>query len=189
MDDGTGFDLLKKVKNETFSTIFTTAYSNYAVEAFRVNALNYLLKPIDPDDELKESIKRAFESSKIVSEEQLHRILNNIPKHRTGRISIKERNRIIYIDATDILYIKAEGRYSTFYLSDGTKKMSSVNLGTIEKSLTDEFLMRTHRSYIINIDRVKEFIFTHQNVIMSDGSSIPISNSAKSQFLSEMKNN
>lgn len=148
-----------------FSIIFTTAYNEYALQAFKFSAIDYLLKPINPD-QLVEAIarlekqKQKFENFKILKE--------NIIQNRSSKIAVPSGNNLIFIDTSKILYIKAEGSYAEVFSCDETRNLVSRNLKNFEDILcTSKKFVRVHKSYLVNFEYVTAF---HK----SDGGSLEL---------------
>ncbi len=177
MRDGTGFDLLEQLDKIDFEIIFTTAYNEYAIDAFKVNAVDYLLKPLD-NQNLKDSIERA--SQRIAnSSPDIYDKMSNLLNHqdRPTKLALKERGKVTFIDKEEIIYLKADGVY-THIITKMEKYVSSSNLGYYEKILKVPYLIRVHRSNIINKNHIKEYYTSEHSVKMSDGSVLPVSGNA-----------
>lgn len=150
-----------------FSVVFTTAYNEYAIQAFKISAVDYLLKPINPD-ELINAIQRA-EKQKLKLES--YKLLkNNIQNDSFDKIAVPSGNLVLFLNLNDIMYIKGDGAYSDVFLQDKTKHTVSRNLKNFEEiiCLNNNFV-RAHKSFIVNIDFVKAFN-------KSDGGSLDLIN-------------
>lgn len=148
--------------------IFTTAYDQYAIEGFRLNALDYLLKPINYTEFLQ-AANKALEWFKLLENNQ------------STSIFIKSGYRIEKIEFKDILYIENQKDYVKFHL-DGTKEpvSSLMSMQSLEEKLPDKLFMRVHRSFIVNLDKVKTI---ERNCIVFGKEYIPVSESYKSKFM------
>ncbi len=168
-------------KEINFSIIFTTAYNEYAIQAFKLSALDYLLKPIIPE-ELINAISRMERHKSL----QFKALAENIQNEFFEKIAVPSGNTLILIKISDIVYIKGEGSYSEIYMQDKSKHMVSRNLKNFEEILLkDKRFLRTHKSYIVNFDEVVSFNKSDGGWLdMKNGNSIPIS-SEKSSLIME----
>lgn len=150
-----------------FSIIFTTAYNQYAIQAFKFSAIDYLLKPIVPE-ELADAIKR-LEKQKH-KQENYKALKENLLQDNLTKIAVPSGNSLIFLDSDKIVYIKGEGSYSEVYCSNGIKRLVSRNLKNFEDILcSDNRFMRVHKSYIVNFNHVVAFN-------KSDGGSLELEN-------------
>ena len=187
MPNGNGFSLLQRFEEIPFQIVFTTAYENYAIQAIRHHALDYLLKPIDID-ELRDAVKNA--SAAIKNKTAINRYSGFLAEKRaemSGRISLPIKDGIVYLNIAEIIRVESDGSYSTFYSSDGKKYMVSKNLGEYESILPLNEFFRSHKSHLINIKKVKKYLRTDGYFAeMEDGSVIEISRRKKDEFLQLM---
>lgn len=187
MSPGSGFDILNHFENIDFKVIFTTAHEEYAINAIRFAAIDYLLKPIDPE-ELEAAIKRAGE--KITAGEATGRM--EIFKEIVGnssdsfsRIVLPTMDGFIIEKTKDIRYCKADRNYTHFFLSDGRKLVVSRTMKVFDKMLSEQGFFRCHVSYLLNLGYVKEFKRRKKGgaIFLTDGVEIPLSESRKAAFL------
>lgn len=156
LNDKNAFDILDVIDASESEIIFVTAYQEFALKAFKYNAIDYVLKPIAIDD-LVVSVNKAIlrlEEKKIFE----NQILNNFTSSKSNSssiITISSLDKIEIIKKTDILFCKSDGRYTTFYLKDKTEILACKNLGEFETILDDDTFFRIHNSYIINISHIK----------------------------------
>ena len=135
-----------------FSIIFTTAYNEYALQAFKFSAVDYLLKPINPE-QLTEAIARLEKQKQKVANYKL--LKETINQDSLTKIAVPSGNKLIFIDTAKISYIKGEGAYSEVFCNNGTKHLVSRNLKNFEDILClDTRFMRVHKSYIVNFEQV-----------------------------------
>ena len=135
-----------------FSIIFTTAYNEYALQAFKFSAVDYLLKPINPE-QLTEAIARLEKQKQKVANYKL--LKETINQDSLTKIAVPSGNTLIFIDTAKISYIKGEGAYSEVFCNNGTKHLVSRNLKNFEDILClDTRFMRVHKSYIVNFEQV-----------------------------------
>lgn len=182
MDDGTGFDLMKQVSNPVFQLIFVTAHNKYAIEAFHFSAIDYLLKPVDPDA-LQKAIEKAIRNiqSRDLSR-QIEFLLHQLNgKHdHDKRIVLKDIENIYFVRISDILYCMAEGTYTKFYLQNGNPVMVSKNLKEYENILEPLGFIRTHHSYLVNPAKIIRFDKSDGGSLVLDGNcTVPLSQRKK----------
>ena len=192
MPGKTGFDLLKSFEEIFFDVIFTTAYQQYAVKAFRFSAIDYLLKPIDPD-ELVEAIKKVKEKSQGLDNQQLsvleeHLLEPVFTKKRSPngdrRLALSASDGIHFVALTEIIQCEAMGAYTRFHLTTGKKIIISKVLKEYEEMLDDYYFFRVHQSNIINLDHVKRYVKGDGGQVwLSDGAEIEVSRRRKEEFL------
>jgi two-component system LytT family response regulator len=176
-----GFDLLKRFPNPTFSVIFTTAYNQYAIQAIKFSALDYLLKPIDVD-ELITAVSKVEDKSKI-DDERLNVLLKNIDTKTTKRLALPNDGGYSMIKVEAIIRCEASDNYTTFYIKDKKPILVSRTLKEFENMLPKDSFLRVHQSHLINIDKVEEYYKTDgAYVLMEDGSTVSISRRKKEEF-------
>jgi two-component system LytT family response regulator len=185
MPDGTGFDLLKKFDKVNFKIIFVTAHQEFAIEAFKYSALDYLLKPLSPAN-LLAAVKKAEET--MGGDElnmKLKILLNNIaePIKNKKKIVLKTMERIYSVDLDDIIRFESDGGYTKVYLVDGKRIMVSKTMKEFDDMLLDAGFLRVHHSHLINMNHLFCFEKTDGHVVMKDDSIVPVSNRKKEQLL------
>jgi two-component system LytT family response regulator len=180
LEDGTSLDILKKLENINFKIIFTTAYNQYAINAFKFSAIDYLLKPIDPI-ELEEAIKRAIISIENKNEhlELLNVLKNNIEK-KEQKIVLKTTEQRYVIPTNDIIRLEEDGAY-TLFITTNQKIIISKNLKYYQDLLTTDFV-RCHQSHLIN---TKHIIAIEKNgkLKLSNTDLVPISVRKKAEVI------
>lgn len=185
MPDGTGFDLLKKFDKINFKIIFVTAHQEFAIEAFKYSALDYLLKPLSPSN-LLAAVKKAEET---MSGDELNLklkiLLNNIaePIKNKKKIVLKTMERIYSVDLDDIIRFESDGGYTKVYLADGKRIMVSKTMKDFDDLLLDVGFLRVHHSHLINMNHLFCFEKAEGHVVMKDDSIVPVSNRKKDHLL------
>jgi two-component system LytT family response regulator len=192
MNDGTGFDLLKQIENPSFKLIFTTAHNQYAIQAFKFSAIDYLLKPVDPV-ELNNALQKAKENiSGNALQNQLAVLMQQISgKAETERqIVLKDIDKTYFIRMADILYCEAEGSYTKFYLSNAEPIFVSRNLRSYEELLAPAGFIRTHHSCLVNPAKIKVYDRKTDSgtLILEGGHSIPVSQRKKDFVIQFLEN-
>jgi two-component system, LytTR family, response regulator len=185
-----GFSLLKSYVDRTFSVVFTTAYNEYALKAFKENAIDYLEKPISIDDLQKAVMKviKVHGSNEQKSPAELSELVDVAMEDKNDRISIPTRDGYIIIRNTDIIHLEASDNYTMIYLIDGSRHLSSKNIKVYEENLNQEVFFRTHKSHIINVEHhLKEFSRSEGNMaVLTNGINVPIARRKMSNFLSRI---
>jgi two-component system, LytTR family, response regulator len=181
MPKETGFDLLRRVKKWNFEVIFTTAFNEYAIQAIRFSALDYLLKPVDGQS-LRKAIDR-FQAKKEFTpggEEQYRNFLQNITQgnNKPLKLALPGVSEIEYVLIEDIIRLKAERNYTRLYFKNGKVFLSAKTLGEYEKILRDNGFIRVHKSHMVNMQFIKGY--NKEGIVkMNDGSEIEVSRRKK----------
>lgn len=186
MPDGTGFDLLNKVGDIDFKVIFITAHQEFAMQAFKFSALDYILKPVDPQ-ELSQAIDRAAETleQKNISL-NMSALKDNMgqPNKGSKKLILKSSDQIHAINVKDIVRCESDGNYTTFILNDGRKLLATRILKEFDEMLQPYNFFRVHQSHLINIDYFETYKKADGGtVIMTDKSEIPLASRKKEAFL------
>ncbi len=181
-----GFDMLKKISNINFEVIFTTAFDQYAINAIRTSALDYLLKPLD-DEDLTAAIGKCRE--RMMEKKTKHRfenLFNNLsnknPLDKT--LALAASDGISFIKMCDILRVEANGRYAKFYLLNKETILVSKTLGDFEEILSANQFFRIHDSSIINLNHVKKYTRGDGGtVLLSDNTELDVARRRKEEFI------
>lgn len=181
-----GFDMLEQFDKLTFDVVFCTAYDQFAIRAFKYSALNYLLKPVDPDD-LKATIARIVERKSMPTKEQLQLLMQHIHqpvKSTPQRIALTTNDGMIFVPTADIIYCEAESNYTTVVLQGGRKVIVSKVLKDIDEALSGPDFCRVHSSFLINVNRIKKYVRGDGGyLIMDDDANISISRNRRQEFM------
>ena len=183
MKDGSGFDLLEILGDVNFKLIFTTASDEYAVKAFKFAAVDYLLKPIDPD-ELMDAVSRVEGQDKPA--QRIDLLKENFVK--TKRIALNTLQKIHIVNVEEILRCESNINYTMFYFTDGTKLLVTKTLKEFDHLLSGHNFIRLHQSHLINTAFIKEFLKSEGVLVMKDGTKVPVS-TRKKEVLMEMISN
>ncbi|MFY8096943.1 MAG: LytR/AlgR family response regulator transcription factor [Flavobacterium sp.] len=191
MSDGTGFDLLQKLKPVNFKVIFITGYEDFAIRAFRFSAIDYLLKPLQ-SEELIEAVKKAENSlTQEVFEMKLNNLFTNLERPKNiQKLILKTADRIYSVNMQDIVNCESDKNYTTFYFINAPKLVVSTNLKEYENMLTPFNFFRTHQSHLINMAYFDHFIKTDggNTIVMKNKTTIPLSVRKKEEFLVALEN-
>jgi two-component system LytT family response regulator len=190
LPDGTGFDLLEKVPEVGFRVVFVTGHHEYALAAIKVSALDYILKPVDPD-ELSAAIQKARKNINH-NEEKLK--IDTLSENIQGRqilkriiLSTAENLHVVRID--DIVRAEADSNYTTFWLTDGRHIMVSRTIKEFDMLLAGSGMIRVHQSHLVNLAAIDKFVKRDGGyLLMKDGSSIPVSQNLKKGVLGAIRN-
>jgi two-component system LytT family response regulator len=192
MPGHSGLEILDYFEDEeiTFEIVFTTGYSEYAIQAFKLSATDYLLKPINIEL-LKNTIEKILKKnnqSKIVEYRALQENITQYKDISDKCIIVNLSNSTRFIKVKDIIMLQAEGSYCKLYLHGGEKLLASKNLKYFEERLIDiHFFFRSHKSYIINLKTVLEFNKSELNVLLSENINGMISTDKSEQFIEKME--
>jgi two-component system LytT family response regulator len=179
----TGFDFLHALGGGTASVIFTTAHDTYAVQAFKVNAVDYLLKPID-QNELKQAVNKVTLKPQPMDQALLTGLIKSaLGQQSPKRITIHTSDGIHLITLDDIIYCRSDGSYSYIYIRDQQPVMVSRNLSEMEALIQSPRFFRVHKTHLINQEHiVKVNKSDGGDVVMSNQEKIPIGRQRKNDF-------
>ncbi|QMW01088.1 LytR/AlgR family response regulator transcription factor [Spirosoma foliorum] len=195
MPGKTGFDLLASFEKVDFGVIFTTAYQEFAIRAFRFSAIDYLLKPIDPD-ELQAAVEKSKSQVAGVSPQQLQILQEHLDATQSLRLSERKKNDnqrialptaegIHFVQMTDIIQCESLGSYTKFHLVKGPAIVVSRLLKEYEEILDNYYFFRVHQSNIVNLEHIKRYVKGDGGQVwMSDNTEIEVSRRRKEEFLS-----
>ncbi|GAA4207873.1 LytTR family DNA-binding domain-containing protein [Pedobacter jeongneungensis] len=178
MGKTTGFDLLNLLTEKTFEVVFVTAYDNYGIQAVKFAALDYLLKPVDPE-ELKAAVEKAeIRFRNKINGEQLNFLLSQIKKSESGspKIALPQQHEIRYVSVSDIVRCVADNTYTFFFLTNGDKILISKPLKEYSDLLKPHGFIRAHQSHLVNPKFVKSWLKEDGGtLLMNNGDKIPVS--------------
>jgi len=186
MPYGNAFDLLDKVGDRTFETVFVTAYDHYAMDALNAHASYYLMKPISIDELIKavDYVIEIKQKEDALHEEVLVTKTNGV----AGKITIPQQDGFEVLETANILYCKADDNYTEIYLSSNRKKLVSKTLKYFEQALADSNFARVHKSYLVNVNEIVKYVKGKGgHVVLSSGKEILVSASKKADLLSYFK--
>ena len=188
MADLTAIDLFRSFTNPSFRVVFVIGFDHNAVEAFRVNAIDYLVRPLKPEHVVGviEKIRRERDKAQNIGN-QLHHLeellAHNFPFPRT-RLGISMADKIVFVTVADIIYCEANGSYTNVYLNDGRKMVASKSLAEFELQLAEHSFFRIHRSSLVNLSRIKEIQRDDGGcVIMENGKQLEVSQRKHKEFM------
>lgn len=198
MPSGTeGLDLLESMPGARFMVVFVTAFKDHAVRAFHANAVDYVLKPIDPD-ELKAAVTKAGEraermtnepAQQLVYREQLEALVQELKLGERGpRIAVEHAKGIKLFDPRTIAHVEADGNCTVLHFADGTRYLDTRTLKVYEDLLDPSQFLRVHRSHLINLAHLREYLRDDgQWAVLRNGSRVPVARDRLDAFLAAVR--
>ena len=189
LGDGSGFDVLKQTAGQNLNVIITTAYDEYAVKAFKYSAIEYLLKPIDPDD-LIEAVEKA---SSLIQNKKLNERIELFLSHAVPKsppikkITLTTTDSIHIVNIEDIIFCEADRNYTTFYLPKKEKILVSKSLKEYEELLPSEQFLRCHQSFLVNLNHITRYEKADNYLVCTDEHHISVSLRKKEQLMQFLK--
>lgn len=186
MPYGSGFDLLDKLKPVSFEIIFITAFNNYSLKAIKYSALDYLLKPVNIDELIAAVTKASDKLATRNINARIENLLYNLKRPQQGlqKIALPSKEGYIFVPITDIIRCEAKSGYTTFFIKDMEKIVSSRNIKEYEPLLTDDTFFRIHNSHIVNLNYVKKYHRGRGGFLeMEDGAMIEVATRRKDEFM------
>ncbi|MDZ4793769.1 MAG: LytTR family DNA-binding domain-containing protein [Bacteroidota bacterium] len=185
-----GFDFLVQSQNTSFDVIFTTAYNQYAIQAIRFSALDYLLKPVDPDD-LKAAVQRHLEKQESAQQkkELFDNLVQNIAKKQVKdfKIAVPSAEGLYFFMIEDILRLEADRSYTHIHLVNRKPFLASKTLKHFEDMLEEFNFIRTHKSHLVNPKHITRISNDNEFVLLSDGSKVEVSRRKKDEVQQQLK--
>lgn len=184
-----GFDLFEFIKEIKFEIIFATAYSEYALRAFEVSAVDYLLKPIVIDHLVAAVAKARTRLHSANMQQRVELLKESHNKNEFNRLALPVADGLLFIEVTDIILLEAEGAYTHVWLRNGTKVLVSKKLRFFEDVLENRSnFFRPHRSYLINFNYVSKYSRAESCLLMDNNISVPVSKEKKASLELSIKN-
>lgn len=187
MPHTSGIELLEQLEQRNFEVIFVTAFNEFAVKAFKLNAIDYLLKPISIPELIKAVNKVSLSKSNQLSSDDK---LNKLKATLSGKVGLPFSSGTEFVKITDIIRIEADGSYCKVITIDGKSRLISRNLKDMHTSLEDESFYRTHKSHLINLEHIIKYSPLKDGglIEMADGAKIEIARSNKAEFSALLRN-
>lgn len=181
-----GFELLELFTDLPFAIIFTTSYNQYAIKAIRFSALDYLLKPIEPN-ELVRAVQKVREQRHLPFAEQFQMLLRQVSGKNTGfnKIAVPTSEGFELIPADQVIFLEANDNYTHVFLKNKTKIIACRTLKEVEEQIKDfNYFVRVHHSYMVNLNEVTKYVRGEGGyLVMSDGSDVNVSRSRKEALM------
>lgn len=187
LGDGTGFDLLNRFPKPSFRVVFTTAHDEFALRAFRYSAVDYLLKPVDPE-ELVAAVRRAKSTIDPASrQQQLEQLAHNAGTRTFDRMTLNTGNGLLFIHTTEITHLESQGNYSFVFLENGERHLIAQSLATFEEMLPSPPFFRAHQSHMVNTRFVRKLAKDDgDSLLMTDKTVVPLARRRKEAFFQIM---
>ncbi|MEP6675531.1 MAG: LytTR family DNA-binding domain-containing protein [Ferruginibacter sp.] len=191
MPDMTGFDMLQKLDKVNFSVVFTTAYDEFALKAFRFAAVDYLLKPIDIDD-LSAAIQKVkqfqAETASENKSEPLGKLFSQLQKPGDKKLALPTSDGLLFVPVEEVISLEAASNYTFFFTEKNGKIVVSKTLGDFEEILEANDFFRVHNSHLINLHKIEKYVKGDGGyVIMKTGSNIEVSRRRKDDFMKRLE--
>jgi two-component system LytT family response regulator len=184
MQDGSGFDLLDVLAEIPFKIIFITASDAHAIKAFRYAAIDYLLKPVDPD-ELTQALARFKEQQ--TDEQAKYKLLNDSLKNHhkpSERLALHSQDKIYIVSIADIVRCESSVNYTIFYFADNKEMVVTKTLKEFEDLLSEQKFFRVHHSHLVNARYIREFVKSEGgHLIMQNGAMVPVSTRKRAEVI------
>ncbi|MCU0434004.1 MAG: LytTR family DNA-binding domain-containing protein [Bacteroidia bacterium] len=179
-----GFDVLTKVHHLDFALIFTTAWDHYALQAVRHSAIDYLLKPIDPED-LQDAVAKAYKRNTNYYRSAFETLSSELKlNQQIKRLAIPSQDSIIFVEWSQIVYLEADSNYTHIYTVAGKKHTVSRTLKEYDELLDKQDFFRIHHTFLINLNHVEKYIKGDGGyVLMSNGNTIDVARRKKNELL------
>lgn len=187
MPQASGFELIEKLGIINFDVVFVTAYSEYALKAIKFHALDYLLKPVNPE-ELKKTIEWA--EKRLNGQRPSYNGYELLEKFREAMgpqsLGVPTKEGVIFLAITSIIRCEASSNYTVIYLESGKKIMVSRTLKDLENALPVHNFIRVHKSHLINVKKIAQYYRKEGSIQLQDGSNIPLGRNCKEEFEKRM---
>jgi len=185
--DELSFSVFEQVNHLNFNIIFTTAYDEFAVKAFKLCAIDYILKPVDPN-ELEIAVQKVFNKVELlnnqsVQNDKMNSLIQNIKNDQINRIALRDINGYKFVNIEDIVRCEADDNYTNFMLNNGNHILVSKTIKEYETLLQESNFFRAHKTHLINLNHIKSFESASGTAIMNDGSKIAVARRRKDEFL------
>jgi len=188
LGNNSGFDVLDKFINPSFYVIFVTAYDDFALKAFQYNAMDYLLKPIDPTT-LTKAIDKAQNTfrKEVQLQQQVRNLMEGVQSGTFERLALTTAEGIEFVEIKEILYLQSDVNYTHFFLSNGEQILVSKSLKEYDSLLAGANFFRIHQSYLVNIQYVKKILKEDGGIVqLKNNVQLPISRRKKEAFLKRL---
>ena len=188
LGDGTGFDVLERVAYKEFSVIFITAYNQYAINAFKVNAIDYLLKPF-PTKELVQAFEKVQVNSKDKSLENVNSLIGQFNIKSPKKISFSTSEGVSVYSADDIIRCESDNNYTCIFITNNEKLYIAKTLKDLEEELIKYGFERVHKSHLVNATHIKKYLNKDGGILqLSNGEFIPVSQRKKGDVIALLSN-
>jgi two-component system, LytTR family, response regulator len=188
MKDGTGFDLLKQLPSINFKLVIASGHDEFALQAFRFSAIDYLVKPVD-QDELRSALARMKPAASQPWQQMMEVLRQSIQpeKEAARKILLKDMNAVYVVSVDSIIRCEASDNYTTFFLTDQAPIVVSRPLKEYDEMLAPLKFIRVHQSHLINLNHLQQFNKREGGSIkMKDGSEVPVSSRKREALIAQL---
>ncbi|WP_299336677.1 LytTR family DNA-binding domain-containing protein [uncultured Psychroserpens sp.] len=183
--DGNAFDVIDQTQNLEYKIIFITAYEEYALQALKIGAVDYLLKPVDIND--LEMALQKVKNTPISEQKQQINTAKAVWNNEDSKLILSLHDSFQFIDLNELMYCESDKGYTSFYCSDGKKHVVSKTIKVFEAQLTASNFTRPHQSFMVNLKFIDKY--DKSGVIhLKNGKKIPVSSRKKDQFVTSFLN-
>jgi two-component system, LytTR family, response regulator len=190
MPEYNGFELLSFFRDIDFEIVFVTAYNEYALKAFEVSAVDYVLKPVDID-KLKQAVEKVEKKlSNNDMQSRLDVLKESFQTEQFNKIALPMAEGLLFVETSEIMYLEADGAYTEVWLKNGSKITVSKKIKFFEDVLEKRpNFFRSHRSYIVNINFIRKYNKADNALTLDNSKTIVISRDRKQDFEQQLKSN
>jgi len=179
----TGIEMVKLIPLENTKIIFTTAYDQYAIDAIKLSALDYLLKPIDIDD-LKTAVNKLRESTTREDDiAKLQNFLDDFNKPGKKKLVVQLQSKTLFLEINDIVFLEADSNYTSIHMSNGVSHLTSKTIKHFQEKLSHSKFFRPHQSFLINAEYIEEYNKSESCIILRNRKNIPVSKNKRDGLL------
>jgi two-component system, LytTR family, response regulator len=188
MPEYSGFELLDFFREIDFEIIFVTAYSQYAIRAFEVSAIGYLLKPVEITS-LQQAINRVKQQKEqVASQQRLELLRDTLQADEVKKVALPMADGLLFVDVAEIVFLEADGAYTNIYLKNGSKVLVSKKLKFFEDVLGNrKIFFRPHRSHLINVNFIRKYVRGESLLMMENNVNLSLSREKKQEFEATLK--
>jgi len=181
-----GIEFMNKFHLPEFEVIFTTAYQNFAMDAIKASAIDYILKPIDVGN-LKEAVKKfIYKKQKTSGSDMVNDLIARLEKTHAKRLIVHLQDKTLFIDLNDLVYLKAESNYTHFHMVNGETFLTSKTIKYFETQLNSNQFFRSHQSYLVNTSYFTAYSKGDNSLVLKDKTLIPVSKQRKDDMMSAL---
>jgi len=191
MPDGTGLDVIREFSNDDFCVIIISAYEHYAIDAFHLSVVDYLLKPLDINDFKNAIAKVRSELERRTAERKYNEFVKNLETPSTSqsrKILLSTSDKMNVVNVDDIVHCESDNYYTIFHFKDGSNMMITKTLKDVEEMLESYGFTRTHKSHLVNNASIMNFVRDSMELVLTDGSKIPVSRRKKEKIMELIRN-
>jgi len=181
LTDGTAFDFLDQTENSNFKVIFITAYEEYALQALKIGAVDYLLKPVDID-QLQIALQKV-DKLPLAEQKQQIKTVKEVWNNEDSKLILSLHDSFQVVDLNELMYCETDKGYTTFYCNDNKKYLVSKTLKEFEERLSTTNFTRPHQSFMVNLKFIDKYDKSGVIHLKNNGKKIPVSSRKKETFL------